>query len=139
MDKLILALAPAFAAGFAIQHLLEVLDPILFKHIKPPRQKKMVLGLISLILGLVLAYGGGLRVLQPLGFTGSEIYDLLVTGLVISSGTEGVNSLVKFLGYTKENKKAQSTSQDITANNKLPHVERPPRRELTVEPQPAAR
>jgi hypothetical protein len=31
MAKLIAALAPAFAAGFALQRLLEILDPILVR------------------------------------------------------------------------------------------------------------
>jgi hypothetical protein len=32
--------------------------------------------------------------------------DVLVTGLVVSGGTEGFNSIMKFLGYKKEEKKA---------------------------------
>ncbi len=139
MDKLVLALAPAFTAGFALQQLLEVLDPIMVKLISSPKQKKLVLGLISLIVGLVLALGGGLRVLQPLGFAGSEAYDVLVTGLVISAGTEGVNSILKFLGYAKDNQKAQSARQAAQANDELPLVDRQPGRDIAAEPLPAKR
>jgi hypothetical protein len=34
-----------------------------------------------------------------------------VTVLVISAGTEGVNSILKFLGYAKEDKKAQAAGK----------------------------
>lgn len=140
MDKLVLALAPAFAAGFAVQQLLEILDPIIGTWISMPEQKKVVLGLISLIVGFVLALGGGLRVLQPLGFTGPDGYDMLVTGLVISAGTEGLNSIVKFLGYAKDIKSAQlqgkraKTTQGLPAANWQTH-----RETAAVETQATAR
>lgn len=34
--------------------------------------------------------------------------DVIVTALVLSAGTEGFNSILKFLGYSKEDKKAQA-------------------------------
>lgn len=107
MDRLVLALGPAFAAGFAVQQLLEILDPIVNKIIGAA-DKKLVLGLMSLIVGLILAIGAGLRVLQPLGVINADVLDIIVTGLVISAGTEGFNSIMKFLGYAKETKKADA-------------------------------
>jgi len=99
MDNLVVALGPAFAAGFAVQQLLEILDPVVEKF---KVNKKLLLGLVSLVIGFVLAAGAGLRVLQPLGITNASFWDIIVTGLIISGGTEGVNSIMKFLGYTKD-------------------------------------
>lgn len=110
MDTLVKALGPAFAAGFAIQQLLEVLDPLV-KKIIGDADKKLVLGIVSLIVGLVLAFGAGMRVLQPLGIANAEFWDAIVTALVISAGTEGINSILKFLGYSKEREKAEAGMQ----------------------------
>jgi hypothetical protein len=106
MDKLVLALGPAFAAGFAVQRLLEILDPLLDKIKFVKENKKIVLGLVSLIIGLVLAFGIGLRVLRPLGVTTADFLDAVTTALIVSAGTEGFNSILKFLGYLKEDRKA---------------------------------
>ena len=100
LDKLVVALGPAFACGFAVQQLLEILDPVVDK-IKG--DKKLVVGIVSLVVGLVLAFGAGLRVLQPLGVPNANYYvDVIVTALIISAGTEGFNSVMKFLGYSKD-------------------------------------
>lgn len=105
MEKLVVALGPAFAAGFALQQLLEIVDPVTDKLIGAVN-KKLVLGILSLIIGLLLAFWAGLRVLQPLGAVTPDIVDAVVTGLVVSAGTEGFNSIMKFLGYAKEVKGA---------------------------------
>ncbi|MCI0496001.1 hypothetical protein L0Z72_13435 [candidate division KSB1 bacterium] len=101
MEKILLAFAPAFAAALGLQQLLEVLDPC-FSWFKG--NKGIILKPISLIAGLVLAISAGLRVLIYLGYHGPEIWDVIITGLIISGGTEGFNSIMKFLGYTKEKK-----------------------------------
>jgi hypothetical protein len=114
MDTLVAALGPVFAAGFAVQRLLEILDPLLDKIKLIKDNKKIILGLVSLVIGFILAFGIGLRVLQPLGVSGADLLDVFVTALIVSAGTEGFNSILKFLGYTKEDKKAdaaQSRSQ----------------------------
>ena len=101
LEKLVVALGPAFAAGFAVQQLLEILDPVLDKIISD--NKKLVLSIVSLVIGLALAFGAGLRVLQPLGVANVNfVLDAIVTALIISAGTEGLNSIMKFLGYTKD-------------------------------------
>jgi hypothetical protein len=107
MDTLVKALGPAFAAGFAVQQLLEVLDPLIIKIIGQA-DKKLVLGIVAFVLGLALAFGTGLHVLEPLGVANAGIWDTIVTGLVISAGTEGINSILKFLGYSKEKEKAEA-------------------------------
>jgi hypothetical protein len=111
MDKLVIALGPAFAAGFAIQRLLEILDSALDKVEFVKNNKKMTLSVISLIIGFILAFWGGLRVLQPLGFLNSDFLDVIVTALVISAGTEGFNSVMKFLGYAKQEKKLDAAGK----------------------------
>jgi hypothetical protein len=43
------------------------------------------------------------------------VVDVIVTALVLSAGTEGFNSILKFLGYAKEDKKAQAVESLKTA------------------------
>ncbi|MFQ5852553.1 MAG: hypothetical protein ACE5JU_18485 [Candidatus Binatia bacterium] len=123
METLVKALGPAFAAGFAVQQLLEVLDPLIIKIIGKA-DKKLVLGIVAFVFGLGLAFGTGLRILQPLGVANAGIWDAIVTGLVISAGTEGINSILKFLGYTKEREKAIAAMEKEAAEDALALVER---------------
>ncbi|MBI3361320.1 MAG: hypothetical protein HY023_09440 [Chloroflexi bacterium] len=103
MEKLVLGLGPAFAAGFAVQQLLELLDPLLTRF---GSSKRFAVGLIALTFSLVLSFGANLRVLVPLGATAVPVWaDGLVTALLISAGTEGFNSVLKFLDYAKQNAK----------------------------------
>lgn len=104
MDQLTLSLVPVFAAGLAIQQLLEILDPMLVKVIGNG-DKKLILGLISLTGGLTLSFGMDMRVLAPMGVLDSDLLDGLVTALIISAGTEAFNSILKYLGYSKESAK----------------------------------
>ena len=116
MDKLVAALGPVFAAGFAVQQLLELLTPILDKIAQD--YKKVILGVISLLAGFALVCNvHALRVLKPLEAPGSDAHypdsvDLIVTALVLSAGTEGLNSILKFLKYSKEDKKNTAASKD---------------------------
>jgi hypothetical protein len=105
MDTLVKALGPVFAAGFAVQQLLEVLDPLIVKIIGNA-DKKLILGIVAFVFGLILAFGTGLCILEPLGVANAGLWDTIVTGLAISAGTEGVNSILKFMGYSKEREKA---------------------------------
>jgi hypothetical protein len=109
------ALGPAFAAGFAVQQLLEILDPIVTAVIGvlkwSPTIKKALMGVLSLVTGLVIAYAADLHVLQSLQSSGHVHGDRIVTGIIISAGTEGFNSIMKFLGYAKEAKKADAAGK----------------------------
>ncbi|SRR5712692_3509129 len=114
MDSLVMALGPAFAAGFAVQRLLEILDPIVSGIVSQANKgagfKAGLLGVISFFVGLWLAWGVHLSVLSPLGVKApplNGLTDLIVTALVVSAGTEGFNSIMKFLGYSKENAKKE--------------------------------
>lgn len=110
MDMLVMALGPVFAAGFAVQQLLELLSPVLDKISQD--YKKVILGLISLAAGILLAWSvPALRVLKPLGVDAGWL-DGCVTALVLSAGTEGMNSILKFLKYTKEDKKNTAASKE---------------------------
>jgi hypothetical protein len=124
VDKLVLALGPAFAAGFAIQRLMELLDSFLGGSL-PEANKKRVAALVSLAFACLVTFVGGLRVLLPLGMSGSNLMDGLVTMLVISAGTEGFNSIMKFLGYAKEDKKADAaTKLDAATSASLATIDR---------------
>ena len=68
MDMLVTALGPVLAAGFAVQQLLEILNPLVERFTGDnEKAKKMYLGLVSLLLGFGLSFGAGLRVLTALG------------------------------------------------------------------------
>jgi hypothetical protein len=65
-----------------------------------------------------------LHVLQLLGVTpapGLDPLDAVITGFIISGGTEGVNSILKFLKYTKEDKKSEAAAK-TPANANGAHV-----------------
>ena len=138
MDKLITVLAPTFAAGFAVQQLLEIATSFLDLDAREGFQKykKAILGFVALVVGFVLAYKGYLQVLHPLFLSETQIdpvthkvthyysrdipdyLDFIVTGLVISAGTEGINSILKFMKYKKEavkNEAAATTPADAKA------------------------
>jgi hypothetical protein len=104
MDELIQALAPVFVASFALQQLIELLDPILDKFIK--QHKKWILSATAFVVGLALSLGLGLRILYPLGITRFAWVDMILTALFLTGGTKGINDLIKFIGYKKEEAKA---------------------------------
>jgi hypothetical protein len=103
MNQLIDALAPVLIASFAIQQLIELLDPILDAVIK--LHKKWILSVVAFIAGLALTLGLGLRILAPFGITRFPWVDVILTALFITGGTKGVNDLMKLIGYKKEEAK----------------------------------
>jgi hypothetical protein len=111
---LVAALAPAFAAGFALQRLLEIVDPIVSRFVGE-NAKKAALGLLSLAIGLALAFKLELQILGHLGVSLSIYLDYAVTGLVVSAGTEGFNSVLKFLSYKKEEVKVDAVTKKLGA------------------------
>ena len=103
MDKMFAVLTPAFVASFALQQLLELLDPVLDKVAKP--NKKWILSAVALAVALALTFGLGLRLLAPLGYTQPEWLDGIITALFLTGGTKGINDLLKWVGYKKEGAK----------------------------------
>jgi hypothetical protein len=118
---LVTALAPAFAAGMAVQRLIEIFDfPV--TRVIGEENKKGALGVLSLLVGLGLSYGLGLRVLIHLGVPDSPLVtflDYFVTGLIVSAGTEGFNSILKFISYKKDEKKAEAVTETVQAEDSL--------------------
>jgi hypothetical protein len=115
MDELIKALAPAFAAGFAVQQLLELVDAIFLGRLIGPN-KKAILGVISFLAGLGVSTAG-IRVLATLGMNNARMngLDIFVTALIVSGGTEGFNSILKFLSYKKEEVKGEAAQAQQSA------------------------
>ena len=117
MDLLIQSLGPAFAAGLAIQQLLELADRFwdqILKILGPSPfieavDKKLLLGIVSSVTALFITIVTGLRVLHPMGINQGDLADVFVTTLIISAGTESFNSIVKFLGYVKDDRKVTAS------------------------------
>lgn len=104
-------LAPIFAASVAVQQVLEVFSGVIETRFVQKKlgemSKKAVLGSIGFVVGIVLAWAFNLDVMHYFGVnSGIPGVDTIVTALVLSAGTEGTNSIVKFLKYLKEDKKA---------------------------------
>jgi len=116
-----IALAPAFGVGVGIQHLNELLDAV-FSTLSGNNNnlKKLLMGLSSLIFGFIATVAFKLDIVGALGGVTSTnrvvwFLNVVVTALIISTGTEGINSIVKFLGYAKDQKKATAGSSEATA------------------------
>lgn len=116
VDELVRAMGPAFAAGLAVQRLVDILEPIAMNL----PFKKFFVNLLALAAGLWLAAGANLGVLKPLGADVARWIDVVVTGLIVSAGSEGFNSLFKFLGYAKEAKKSQAAKNTAEISGATP-------------------
>ena len=101
-------LAPIFAASVAVQQILEVISVAVETRFGALRMKA-ILGVIGFIIGIVFAYVFGLNVMAYFHVANSGGFiDKIVTALILSAGTEGTNSIVKFLKYLKEDKKVNA-------------------------------
>ncbi|MBS2025135.1 MAG: hypothetical protein JST92_22270 [Deltaproteobacteria bacterium] len=110
-----------FAAGFAVQRVVEILDP-LFDLLSggDARKKRLMAGLFSSLCGCALSGLGNLRILTMMNVTPApaEWADIVVTGLAIGGGTEGVNSLLKYASYKKDQQ--QQIAQPAVAAPRRP-------------------
>jgi hypothetical protein len=106
MSPLVESLAPVFIAGFALQQLIELLDPVLERGLKT--YKAWILSAVSFVVGLLLAIVLGLRVLRPFGVTRAPWLDVLLTALLITGGTKWLNDLLKIIQYRKLELRARS-------------------------------
>jgi hypothetical protein len=131
------------AIGFGIQQFLQVImDPLISAAItvikdrqapKPPDNvkllpggisdvdaKKALLGLSSFILGWIIVSGApALHVLSVLGLPGFGGWDTFVSALIISAGTEGANSVLKLVQYSKDAVKSR-TLPSVAQNSPVP-------------------
>ncbi len=117
MEDLVKALTVPFVAGLIVQRLLEILDPITIKFIKDPNIKKIVLGLISLGIGCALCGFAQIKIFHELHLLFPDFrelpcwLDVLGSGIFVSAGTEGFNSLLKFANYKKESSKVDAADK----------------------------
>lgn len=99
-------LAPIFAASVAVQQILEAIS-VFVEERYGPAKKKAILGVVGFVIGLGFAAYFDLNVMSYFQVTRSGgLVDKVLTALMLSAGTEGVNSVVKFLKYLKEDRKA---------------------------------
>ena len=135
--KYVTALAPAFTAGFAVQQFVEVIDSLIVwtTSWKPANQsvipqKKAILSLISVGIAtlLVTLDSSDLNVLNAIGAKSAGMAGVVVSVAFISAGTEGFNSIMKWLSYKKEDAKGsaaqskaglQNAPTDTTQNKSL--------------------
>ena len=130
------ALAPAFIAGFGVQQLVEILDSLLTSRNKwdpssaqDVRKKKAILSCVSVAIAMLLVWcgQGQIDVLKP--FLGDKyqwgLFGAFTTIIFISGGTEGFNSVMKWLNYKKEDAKA-TAAQSKSANNAAPGLKMMP-------------
>lgn len=125
--------ALVFLTGFAIQQVLQMLDPLvnllLFRaDSSSPRSpfaaanttddlKKTIMTMLAAVLGGLAAWWTGIRLIVLLLPNADSIGDFFVTALVLGSGTDAVNSVVKYLGYVKDARNPAGTGLEIE-----PHV-----------------
>jgi len=76
--------------------------------------KKAILSVVSVVLSVIAVIGAKLDVLKPFIAAPSGI-DTLVTIIFVSAGTEGFNSLLKWLSYKKDNAKASAAANKAQA------------------------
>jgi len=92
------ALLPIAPVGVAIQRVLEIVNAI---ESKDRRKEAVYLTLSFLIALLIVRIGGDKWLILHLREGVNGVIDYLVTALVFSAGSEGANSLLKFISYKK--------------------------------------
>lgn len=118
-------LAVVAIAGFAIQQLIELFDPVISGLVKRFGKKgeseqelrypgalseadfkKSVVMALSFLLGLLVAWVSEIKILSAVNEKwGGDWGDIFVTALVIGAGTEGLNTLTKYFNYMKDSRK----------------------------------
>jgi len=125
-----------FIAGFAIQQVLQMLDPVVMgaiawykakrtKNNKPSLPggmsdegfKKSVMYVLGFLLGVVVVLFTRIRLLYYVRPEwGGGLADFFISALVIGSGTEGVNTFLKLLSYVKDSQNPLYKSPDISVS-----------------------
>jgi len=118
-----------FITGFAVQQLLQIVDPLVSsaianyrasrpRTIKRPVNnsdlKRSIMAALSFLLGLAVAILTKFRLLNPKELW--DIGDLVVTALVIGSGTEAGNTTLKFFSYLKDQQNPSKPEPAIPAS-----------------------
>jgi hypothetical protein len=99
------SLTVAFIAALALQHLTELLDSLV-NLADPTAKKKLFIGVSTLIVaGVIESCEPSLRVLAVFIPKVHPTIDTVITALIVSAGTDGFNSILKFANYKKEDAK----------------------------------
>lgn len=117
-SQIVAALTAAFAVGFAIQQGVEVVDNIVvafWTNFDPTKQRNVRLKkgmdtVISLLLAILAVKFLKVDVLAPFNLQGGTMSGV-VSVLFLSAGTEGFNSILKWISYKKEDAKADAAKQ----------------------------
>jgi hypothetical protein len=139
-------IALVYILSFAIQQFIQMFDLIwdlavtfikekIFKNVPEANIKKSLLMVISFAIGLILVNIFDIRLLKFIpdgnGYFNKYncVVDAIVSALVLGSGTEAVNILLKYFGYVKDARKenVQSgveikinpPSKKLSVNNKF--------------------
>ena len=106
----VLAIVTLFS--FVIQRVIEVFDEPLDRVTlwwlgaaeedpKFARRKKTLATLVAIALGVLAAWLGDLELLKSVGYGRGGWADHLISGFALGSGTDGVNSFLKYVNYAK--------------------------------------
>lgn len=132
ISAVVYALAVPFACGVAVQRLLAILDAFDTWTGADATTRASISAFVSFLCGLVVAIGGHIRILAAIAvalkvasafkpdncihptFWATGV-DVAATALIVSAGTEGFNSIIKFLGYAKEQTKATAAAKTQAA------------------------
>ena len=74
-------------------------------------RKQLILQAMGSVLGIIICWKSNLRIFYLLGFQSGEIaqwLDILLSGILISGGSEPIHSLITFLQKSKEKAKAEA-------------------------------
>jgi uncharacterized protein YjdB len=104
------AIAVTTLVGFAIQQSLQIIDPVVdlvsSKWIPSPTiWKKTIMGALAVIFGVLVTFKCNIDLFTFVGFSATG-FGKILSAVVFSAGTEGANSIQKYLGYAKDAKAA---------------------------------
>ena len=105
--------AVVLGSGFAVQRLVEIFDPALSRLWPGANAKRVGTAVVASLLGIGLTLGGQFTLVFPsypalANGAGAWFVNLLVTGLAIGAGTEGINTVLKYAQYSKDAKKGDA-------------------------------
>ena len=109
MDIMDQILAIVTITSFAIQRVLEIIDPLITRLLKNPKNtKRAVMALLATGLGgIVVGVMDDLTLLGLIQEAWKRTWlDKAISALVIGAGTEGLNIVTKYLDYLKKARKA---------------------------------
>jgi len=93
MDDLIKALTVPFVAGLVVQRVVEILDTYTTAKIANSNLKKFVIGVVSLILGWLLARYGHIQIFSALKWQMDASLDVFASGIFISGGSASLSAI----------------------------------------------